>query len=199
MLALAGLPILFSKLVDARTFAERMFHVLFLDRLDEAASRDAIVKPIQVAKCPVKLSEDYIVQIVKESAGYPYFIQFICREVFDSVIQLLSDRSQQLASMEGIVRKLDNDFFAGRWSRVTDRQREMLRVIANLPNSSEEFSVSEIVEKSKELLEKSFSSSHANQMLGALSKSGLVYKNRHGKYSFAVPLLDQYILRQRPL
>ena len=35
MLALTGLPTLFPKLVEARTFAERMFRVVTLDRLDE--------------------------------------------------------------------------------------------------------------------------------------------------------------------
>lgn len=45
-------------------------------------------------------------------------------------------------------------------------------------------------------LVKPFSSSHVNQMLGSLSQAGLVYKNRHGRYSFAVPLLGQFILRQ---
>ena len=55
--------------------------------------------------------------------------------------------------------------------------------------------VLEVVEKSQELLKKPFSSSHANQMLAALGNAGLVYKNRHGKYSFAVPLLGPYILR----
>ena len=33
MLVLVGLPTLFPKLVEARTFAERMFRVVFLDRL----------------------------------------------------------------------------------------------------------------------------------------------------------------------
>jgi hypothetical protein len=33
-------------------------------------------------------------------------------------------------------------------------------------------------------------------MLSALSLSGLVYKNRHGKYVFAVPLLGAFIRRQ---
>ena len=39
--------------------------------------------------------------------------------------------------------------------------------------------------------------SHVSQMLAALSEAGLVYKNRHGKYSFAVPLLGRFIRRQR--
>jgi len=29
-----------------------------------------------------------------------------------------------------------------------------------------------------------------------LAEAGLVYKNRHGKYSLAVPLLGQFIQRQ---
>ena len=33
-------------------------------------------------------------------------------------------------------------------------------------------------------------------MLVSLSNSGLVFKNRHGKYSFAVPLMGQFINRQ---
>jgi hypothetical protein len=31
----------------------------------------------------------------------------------------------------------------------------------------------------------------------ALSEVGLVDKNRHGRYSFAVPLLGRFILRQQ--
>jgi hypothetical protein len=33
-------------------------------------------------------------------------------------------------------------------------------------------------------------------MLSALADAGLVYKNRHGKYSLAVLLLGQFIQRQ---
>jgi len=59
-----------------------------------------------------------------------------------------------------------------------------------------EFSVQEIVQESREALEKPFSNSHVNQMLATLGERGLIYKNRHGKYSFAVPLLGQFIRRQ---
>src|SRR6266851_7281379 len=38
MLLLTGLPTLFSKLVEARTYAERMFHQIVLNRLDETAT-----------------------------------------------------------------------------------------------------------------------------------------------------------------
>ncbi|MFG1691693.1 ATP-binding protein, partial [Gemmatimonadota bacterium] len=126
-------------------------------------------------------------------------IQFICREVFDAFIGQVGEGTEEPSvPMAEITRKLDSDFFAGRWSRVTDRQRELLLTIALLDHPDEEFTVQEIVEMSKEVLEKPFSGSHANQMLVSLTNSGLVYKNRHGKYLFAVPLLGQFIRRQYP-
>lgn len=196
MLVLTGLPTLFPQLVEARTFAERMFRVVVLDRLSRPESMEAITRPIQDAKCPVVLDEDSIDLIVDDSQGYPYFIQFMCREVYDAFLQKLGSGQKPSVPREAITRKLDVDFFAGRWAKATDRQRDLLRVIAHLEKSDEEFTVQEVVEKSKQVLEKSFSSSHVNQMLAALCKNGLVYKNRHGKYSFAVPLFGQFILRQ---
>jgi len=196
MLLLTGLPTLFPKLVEARTFTERMFHVVFLDRLGKKDSKDAILKPIADAKCPVGFNDKSVNTIINISGGYPYFIQFICREVYDVFIQKHNAGEKKSVPVNEIVRKLDSDFFAGRWARATDRQRELLGVIAKLTNCDFEFTVQEIVESSKKELTKPFSSSHVNQMLASLTDAGLVYKNRHGKYSFAVPLLGQFIQRQ---
>jgi AAA ATPase domain len=198
MLVLAGLPTLFPKLVEARTFAERMFRIIALSKLGPDDSREAIDKPINDAKCPVRFTGNSIDLIVEESGGYPYFIQFICREAFDVYLQQLrAGETPAGVPMEAITRKLDSDFFAGRWSRASDRQRELLWVISQtLPSSDSEFSVQEIVSRSTELLAKPFGSSNVNQMLAVLCDHGLIYKNRHGRYSFAVPLLDRFVRRQ---
>ncbi|MCH8147614.1 MAG: hypothetical protein IH987_06405 [Planctomycetes bacterium] len=135
--------------------------------------------------------------IRKASAGNPYFIQFICRELFDALLQRMEAGEERFVPLNEILKKLDVDFFAGRWARATDRQRELLSVIANLEGGDEEFTVQEFVEGSRRLLDKPFSASHVNQMLSTLSNAGLIYKNRHGKYSFAVPLLGHFI-RRRP-
>lgn len=197
MLALTGLPTLFPKLVEARTFAERMFRVVVLDKLDEEASREAILKPIEDANCPVKFFDSAVEMIVKQSGGYPYFIQFICREAYDTFLQLQRQEAPvpYRVPLDAITMKLDSDFFTGRWARATDRQRELLWAIATLGKPDEEFTVQEVVQASKQL-DKPFTSSHVNQMLAGLSGAGLIYKNRFGKYSFAVPLFDRFILRQ---
>lgn len=196
LLVLTGLPTLFPKLVEARTYAERMFHVLFLSQLNAQDSRDAIVKPIEDESCPITFRPDTVERIRKISGGYPYFIQFICREYFDTWLSQLKNRQKMSVANADILRKLDTDFFVGRWSRATDRQRDLMEVIASLPNCDSEFTVQEVADLSKSLLNKPFSRSHVSQMLVSLSHAGLVYKNRYGKYLFAVPLLSSFIKRQ---
>jgi len=191
LLVLVGLPTLFPRLVDSRTFAERMFRVVNLDRLNVTDSRSAILKPIDNEPCPVRLNEESVMLIVEISAGYPYFLQFVCREAYDQFVL-----GRVSIPREEILQKLDTDFFAGRWAKATDRQRDLLTSIAQLPNCDGEFSVSEIVAASKSHHAKSFSPSHVSQMLTALFTSGLIYRNRHGKYSFAVPLMGRFIRRQ---
>jgi hypothetical protein len=188
LLVLTGLPTLFAKLVASRTYSERMFHLMFLDKLSDEECREAIVRPLEDSA--ITLSDESVDTVVDMSGGYPYFVQFICREVFDLFIA-----GRDSVPIEGILSKLDADFFSGRWQQITDRQRDLLTVAAQLPNCDGEFTVQEIAEASKRL-EKPFSSSHANQMLTSLCDKGLVFKNRHGKYSFAVPLLHRFIQRQ---
>ena len=196
MLVLTGLPTLFPKLVEARTFSERMFRVVFLQSLDSDESEDAIRRPIADSDCPLHLDDAAVSTIVTMSGGYPYFIQFICREVYDAFIQRIDRGEQASVPVAEIEQKLDTDFFAGRWARATDRQRALLFAIAQLENCDDEFTVQEVVETSKRVLDKPFSSSHVNQMLATLASQGLVYKNRHGRYSFAVPLLGRFVRRQ---
>lgn len=197
MLALTGLPTLFPKLVDARTFSERMFHVIQIDRLKETDSRKAIMEPIRKDACPVTFSDHSINNIVQESGGYPYFIQFLCREVYDIFIQQMNaDGKTSSVDLHSVIRKLDADFFEGRWSKATDRQRDLLKIISTLDSADAEFTVAEIVEVSQRSGVAAFSPSHVNQMLSKLCDSGLIYKNRFGKYSFAVPLMGQFIRRR---
>jgi hypothetical protein len=196
MLVLTGLPTLFPKLVEARTFAERMFTVMMLDKLAVPDRHEAIERPIQAQLCPVTFTAVAVDEIASRSGGYPYFIQYICYEMFEAYLGNVQGVPNPGITVAHIVRKLDTDFFSGRWNKVTDRQRELLRIIAELENADVEFTVQEIVEASKQGNGKPVSPSHVNQMLSTLSENGMVFKNRHGKYSFAVPMLADFIRRQ---
>ena len=91
LLALTGLPTLFPKMVEARTYSERMFRVLFLNRLDPLDVREAIFRPIQDDDCPITFTEESIRRIERHSGGYPYLVQFICREAFDAFVSQITE------------------------------------------------------------------------------------------------------------
>ncbi len=196
MLVLTGRTTLFPRLIEARTFSERMFKVVRLQNLSGQASEEAIRKPIDNAACPLRLADRSVRRIVNMSGGYPYFIQFICREVYDAFIQRVDRGEGAFVPVGGITQKLDTDFFAGWWARTTDRQRALLAVISRLDSCEDEFTLQQVSEGSQGSLDKPFSRSHVNQLLAALATQGLVSKSRHGKYSLSVPLLGQFIRRQ---
>jgi hypothetical protein len=196
LLVLTGLPTLVTKLNEARTFTERMFHTLVLDRLKVSEAREAIVRPIAIEKSTLGFSDQAIQSIISESKGYPFLIQYICKEVFDAWIGKMTVGLAPSVPMAEITAKLDIDFFAPRWSRATDRQQTFMQVIATLRSSDDEFTIQEITTASRQLLSRPIGASHANQMLGHLAEKGLIYRNRRGAYCFAVPLLASFIRRQ---
>jgi hypothetical protein len=196
LLVLTGLPTLIPKLNEARTFTERMFHTLILDRLSEPEAREAILKPIELTHSTLGFSPKTVIRIMSESKGYPFLIQYICKEVFDAWIGKMTVGLAPSVPMNEITAKLDQDFFAPRWTRATDRQQTFMQVIATLESSDDEFTIQEITTASRQLLKKPFGASHATQMLGHLAEKGLIYRNRRGSYCFAVPLLAGFIRRQ---
>src|SRR5207249_9731410 len=127
--------------------------------------------------CPVRFAEQTINLITTNSGGYPYFIQFMCKEIFDRWVQQIEVGEDPGVYFADITRKLDTDFFAGRWAKVTDRQRDLLSVVARMPNSDGEFTVREIVTMSEVLLTNPFADSRVSAILKTLMEGGLVYKN----------------------
>jgi hypothetical protein len=196
LLVMTGLPTLITHLNEARTYTERMFHTLVLDRLSEPETRDAILRPIEISKSTLTFSKQTIARIITESRGYPFLIQYICREVFDAWIGRMTVGEAPSVPMMEITAKLDLDFFAPRWNRATDRQQTFMQVIATLEEADREFTIQDITTASHSLLTKPFTPSHATQMLGHLAEKGLIYRNRRGSYCFAVPLLASFIHRQ---
>ena len=73
-----------------------------------------------------------------------------------------------------------------------------MKVASMIPGGSKEFTVQDIVQTSKDILKKRkpFTAASAGMMLKTLGDLGFVFRNRRGKYSFTVPLLDEFILRQ---
>lgn len=139
LLVLTGLPTLFPKLIEARTYAERMFRVVFLNRLEEIPTALAIEKPLKSAKSPIEFDPEIVKKIVQLSGGYPYFVQFLAKEVFDVYFQCQAIGSDFDFPEREIIRKLDVDFYWGRYTKATDRQKQLLYALAKIDAKSGSF------------------------------------------------------------
>ena len=69
----AGLPQLRGRLGQAKSYAERLFEFTEIGALPRDAARIAIVKP--TSDQGVEVASDALDRIVRETHGYPYFVQ----------------------------------------------------------------------------------------------------------------------------
>ena len=85
--------------------------------------------------------------------------------MFDVWILKLGSGQAASVPKNDIIRKLDLRFFSARWDKASDRQRDFMKVIAVIPSSSDEFTVQDIVQTSRDMLPKPFSTASAGMML----------------------------------
>jgi len=193
LLVLSGLPQVFDALTETRTYTERMFHVINLDRLSRSEAYAAFMTPLSDLMPPLFAHPDLIEKVVDLTGGYPYLIQFFGKELVDHLLQNGGVLDVDQFPSDSVIDRLDSGLFAARWNRTTDKQRDVLKLIASRPNtSSPDFSAQDIAS----IKESDLTSAQATQVLQALCERGLIYRTRHGRYAFTVPMSETMILRR---
>jgi len=91
----------------------------------------------------------------------------------------------------GVIERLDAGLFSARWNRTTDKQRAVLLVAAQNSNHwGDDFSAAELSEASMG----EHTNAQMNQNLVALMEKGIIYRTRHGRYAFTVPMSERMIM-----
>ncbi len=195
LLILSGLPHVFDALTATRTYTERMFRVMTLDRLSREDTWAALTTLLAALMPPLHASDSLLNKVCELTGGYPYLIQFFGSELVEQLLEnggtLATDQFPSPSTLD----RLDAGLFAARWNRTSDRQREFLSLIASRQNArSADFSAGDILEQPGASAE--FGGPVANQMLLALAERGLIYRTRHGRYAFNVPMSELMIQRR---
>ena len=183
---LCGLPVLQSNLKAARSYSERMFQSLRVSFLEEEAAKNAITKPLEGIER--SFSRDLINAIVKDTGGYPYFVQFYAKEILDRVDKDgigMRDYGRVKGKITAI---LDQSFFDQRMEQITNSQKKVLYAMAQIPDANIAFSV---VKKCTGIGKGTFAKN-----LVRLEERGFIYKVDHGIYRFSLPMLRDYLLRR---
>ncbi len=182
----AGLPNLPGLLALAKSYSERLFQYVRIDRLPEDAALSALVRPALAEG--VEWDAEAARLALDASAGYPYFIQQFGQTAWDAAAEppiRLDDAAEGVRIGR---ERLDNGFFRARWERATPAERDYLAAMAvdgDGPSSTGE--VASRLEKKPT----SLGPTRAN-----LIAKGLVYAPEHGQITFTVPGMSEFIRRQ---
>lgn len=182
----AGLPSLPGVLAEAKSYSERLFHYVRIDRLDREDALVALNRPAEEEG--VTWEPDAAEAVLSASGGYPYFIQQFGQTSWNAADTSPITSDDAVEGVRHGRELLDQGFFRARWERATRGEREYLAAMATdrgVPSSTG------TVAKRLGKQQRSLGPVRAN-----LISKGLVYAPEHGLISFTVPGMADFIARE---
>ncbi len=184
----AGLPQLIGQMGRAKSYAERLFEFVPIERLDDKAASVALRVPAE--KEGVAFAQEAIAEILRHTMGYPYFLQEWGRHAWNVADSSPISRADARCATALALAELDAGFFRVRFDRLTPTEKRYLRAMAELgpgPHRSGDIAAQ---------LEKSVTS--VAPVRNELIAKGMIYSPAHGDTAFTVPLFDDFMKRIMP-
>jgi hypothetical protein len=183
----AGLPHLPAVLSASKSYSERLFRYVRIDRLDRDEVDRAVLTPVKRENASI--APEALDALFEASGGYPYFIQAYGKAAWDAApADPITAEDVAVAAPEAEA-ELAVGFFGSRYERATPAEREYLRAIAELTEGRDEGAGSSDV--AIFLGRKPSSLSPARD---SLIKKGLVYSAERGRIAFTVPHFGRFLL-----
>jgi len=181
----AGLPHVPAVLSASKSYSERLFRYVRIDRLDRDAADRALVAPAAAEGVSYRL--DALEALYEVTEGYPYFVQAYGKVTWDHApSDPVTPDDVRVAAPEAQA-ELAVGFFGSRYERATPAERDYLRAIAAVAESHGGVSTADVADH---LGRKPSSLSPARD---SLIKKGLVYSAERGTIAFTVPHFGHYL------
>lgn len=184
----AGLPQLRGRMGKAKSYAERLFDFPEIGPLLESAARQAIEKP--AAELDVLFEPAAVEELVRQTHGYPYFLQEWGKHTWDVATQSPITLNDVRTATGSAIAALDESFFRVRFDRLTPTEKKYLRAMAELgPGPHRSGDIAErLVRKVTSL----------GPIRNQLISKGMIWSPSHGDTAFTVPLFDEFMRRIMP-
>jgi hypothetical protein len=182
----AGLPHLPAVLSASKSYSERLFRYVRIDKLDRTAADLALVAP--AAEEGVAYDDAALDALYEVTEGYPYFVQAYGKVTWDNAPRSPVSRDDVKVAAPEAEAELAVGFFGSRYERATPAERDYLRAIAVLSDETDGSVPTSAV--ADHLGRKQSSLSPARD---SLMKKGLVYSAERGTIAFTVPHFGSYL------
>lgn len=184
----AGLPQLVALAGRSKSYAERLFAFPEIGPLPPGAAREALRGPARLQG--VDFTDTALADIVAVTQGYPYFLQEWGYQCWNLATRTPIGRELVRRATDAAIAKLDRSFFRVRFDRLTPREQDYLRALAELgPGRQRSGDVADALG----LKVQSVAPLRSN-----LIHKGMIYSPAHGDTAFTVPLFDAFMRRTLP-
>jgi hypothetical protein len=183
----AGLPHVPAVLSASKSYSERLFRYLRIDRLGRDEADRALRTPAREEGAD--FTAEALDALYDATDGYPYFVQAYGKAAWDVAPSSPITADDVAVAAPQAEAELAVGFFGSRFERATPAEREYMRAMADLgsANGDEAVPTSAVADQ---LGRKPQSLSPARD---ALLKKGLVYSAERGQIAFTVPHFGRYL------
>lgn len=184
----AGLPQVAALAGEAKSYAERLFDYPDIGPLTASAAASAVREPVRDEGADIELQA--LDRIVALTRGYPYFLQEWGKHTWNTApMSPITDSDVEKAS-QSATEALDKNFFRVRFDRLTPKEQEYLRAMAELgPGPHRSGAIAEMLDTRVEKL---------GPLRSGLIKKGMIWSPAHGDTAFTVPMFDEFMRRAIP-
>jgi len=184
----AGLPQLVALSGRSKSYAERLFQFPEVGALQPLDAAAALQEPAQEQQ--VRFADDALQEIIRQTHGYPYFLQEWGYQAWNlAALSPIGLDAVHRATAES-TRRLDSNFFRVRFDRLTPRERQYLRAMADMDNGAQRSG--EIAARLGVRIQS------IAPVRNGLIRKGMIYSPAHGDTAFTVPLFAQFMKRIMP-
>ena len=187
VLIAAGLPKIAKIAGDIKSYAERLFKFIPVDKLQEDDAKQALIQPAK--KLGVQFTDAALSEILLQTDCYPYFLQEYGQQVWKYADKETQTITQQTAcaAHDDFISDLDEGFFKVRHDRASEKELEFMRAMVqcgSLPCQTKQVA---------QLMHSSYN--RIAPIRAQLIHKGFIYATNRGEISFTVPQFDKYLKR----
>jgi len=184
----AGLPQLRGRMGRAKSYAERLFDFPEIGPLPPDATKLAIAKPAK--EQGVAVTPEALDLIVKETRGYPYFVQEWGKHSWDTAKASPITQADVENASTAAIAALDESFFRVRFDRLTPAEKRYIRAMAELGSGPHRSG--DIADELKRDV------TSLGPTRNQLISKGMIWSPHHGDTAFTVPMFDEFMHRIMP-
>lgn len=181
---LGCLPTLTLNLKRARTYAERMFRHIVIANLERGDAWDVLGIPL--ADSGRTFALNLVGDIVEQTDGYPYFLQFFGGFLCSRVPKAGVERADYQQLEPTLLHELDLAFFEDRYAVAGAVGRQILDVMAQASGGVTALALRRALPELGNI----------DEHIRRLVDRGLIYRPSRGRYDFALPLFRAYLRRR---